>query len=76
LTYAELAIGHGLGRDAALNSLTLGAARAMDLGSRLGSVELGKDADLLVLDGDPLTGTTRIEYVLSGGDVVITPQDR
>jgi imidazolonepropionase-like amidohydrolase len=73
---AELAIGHGLGRDAALNSLTLGAARAMDLGSRLGSVELGKDADLLVLDGDPLTGTTRIEYVLSGGDVVITPQDR
>jgi imidazolonepropionase-like amidohydrolase len=48
----------------------------MDLGSRLGSVELGKDADLLVLDGDPLTGTTRIEYVLSGGDVVITPQDR
>ncbi|HTF87449.1 MAG TPA: amidohydrolase family protein [Planctomycetota bacterium] len=73
---AELAIGHGLDREAAFSALTIGAARALDLGSRLGSVERGKDADLLVLDGDPLAGATHIEYVISGGDVVITPEDR
>jgi imidazolonepropionase-like amidohydrolase len=73
---AELAIGHGLGRDQAFFALTLGAARALDLDARVGSVERGKDADLLVLDGDPLTGSTRIQFVISGGDVVITPEDR
>lgn len=73
---AELAIGHGLDREAAFAALTLGAARAFDLDSRIGSVERGKDADLLVLDGDPLSGATHIKYVLSGGDVVITPEDR
>jgi imidazolonepropionase-like amidohydrolase len=73
---AELAIGHGLDREAAFYALTLGAARMLDLDSRIGSVERGKDADLLVLDGDPLAGASKIEYVLSAGDVVITPEDR
>jgi len=73
---AELAIGHGLDREAAFHALTLGAARALDIDARVGTVERGKDADLLVLDGDPLTGTTRIQFVISGGDVVITPEDR
>ena len=73
---AELAIGNGLDRQAAFSALTIGAARAFDLDGRIGSVELGKDADLLVLDGEPLAGQTRIQYVLSGGDVVITPEER
>ncbi|HUR27632.1 MAG TPA: amidohydrolase family protein [Planctomycetota bacterium] len=73
---AELAIGNGLDRQSALYALTLGAARVLDLDSRIGSVERGKEADLLVLDGDPLMGATRIQYVLSHGDVVITPEDR
>ncbi len=73
---AQLAIGNGLSREAAFSALTLGAARAFDLDHRVGSVEFGKDADLLVLDGEPLAGATRIQYVLSRGDVVITPEDR
>ncbi len=73
---AQLAIGNGLDRQAAFSALTIGAARAFDLDARIGSVELGKDADLLVLDGEPLAGQTRIQYVLSGGDVVITPEER
>jgi imidazolonepropionase-like amidohydrolase len=72
---AELAIGNGLDRDKAFEALTLGAARAFDVGDRLGSVERGKDAELLVLDGDPLVGTTNVRYVISGGRVVVTPED-
>jgi imidazolonepropionase-like amidohydrolase len=70
---ASLAVGHGLERDKALEALTLGAARALDVGDRIGSLERGKDADLLVLDGEPLSSTSRVLYVVSGGDLVVTP---
>lgn len=72
---AQLAIGHGLDRDTAFAALTLGAARALDCADRLGSVERGKDADLLLLDGDPLLTSTHLRYVVSGGSVVVTPED-
>lgn len=72
---AELAIGNGLDREKAFEALTLGAARALDAADRLGSVERGKDAELLVLDGEPLVGTTSVRYVISGGRVVVTPED-
>jgi imidazolonepropionase-like amidohydrolase len=70
---ASLAVGHGLEREKALEALTLGAARALDVSDRIGSLEQGKDADLLVLDGEPLSTTTRVQYVVSGGDVVVGP---
>jgi imidazolonepropionase-like amidohydrolase len=72
---AELAIGNGLDRDKAFEALTLGAARALDVADRLGSVERGRDAELLVLDGEPLVGTTNVRYVISAGRVVVTPED-
>jgi imidazolonepropionase-like amidohydrolase len=72
---AELAIGNGLDREKAFEALTLGAARALDVADRLGSVERGKDAELLVLDGEPLMGTTSVRYVISGGRVAVTPED-
>ncbi len=68
---AALAVSHGLDPDAALNAITLGAANAFDVGDRIGSVERGKDADLLVLDGDPLDTTARIRFVVSQGRVVV-----
>jgi imidazolonepropionase-like amidohydrolase len=72
---AQIAIGNGLPREKAFEALTLGAARAFDVADRIGSIEVGKDADLLVLDGEPLLAATRVRYVLSGGDLVITPEN-
>ncbi|MCE9595358.1 MAG: amidohydrolase family protein [Planctomycetes bacterium] len=72
---AQIAIGNGLPREKAFEALTLGAARAFDVADRIGSVEVGKDADLLVLDGEPLLAATRVRYVLSAGDLVITPEN-
>ena len=66
---AALAVGHGLDRDQALEAITLAPARVFDLGDRIGSVEQGKEADLLVLDGDPLDSTTSVQFVISGGRV-------
>jgi hypothetical protein len=68
-------VGHGLDRDAAFGALTIDAARALDVADRLGSVELGKDGELIVLTGDPLAAATRVQYVISAGRVVVTPED-
>ena len=72
---AELAVGHGLDREAAFEALTLGAARTFDVAGRLGSVEVGKDADLLVLDGMPLEPNTSVQYVLCGGRLAVSPEN-
>jgi imidazolonepropionase-like amidohydrolase len=68
---AALAVGHGLERERAFEALTLGAAEALDASDRIGSLEQGKDADLLVLDGEPLATTTRVLFVISGGELVV-----
>ena len=68
---AAMAVSNGLEREAAFNAITLGAAEAFDVADRIGSVERGKDADLLILDGDPLDTTARIQFVVSQGRVVV-----
>ena len=57
---AALAVRHGMSREAALRALTLNAARMLDLEDRVGSLEPGKDADFIVLDGDPLSVYTQV----------------
>lgn len=67
---AALAVKHGSTRDEALRAVTLGAAKILGVSDRIGSLEEGKDADLVVLSGDPLDLTSRVEMVMIGGRVV------
>jgi imidazolonepropionase-like amidohydrolase len=55
LRSAGLAVRAGLSRDKALYAMTMAGARMLGLDSRIGSLEAGKDADFLVLSGDPLS---------------------
>ena len=64
---AATAVAFGLDREAALHALTLGAARILGLDDRLGSIESGKWANLIVTDGDPLEVRTRIRHVIIRG---------
>jgi imidazolonepropionase-like amidohydrolase len=52
---AALALRAGMSRPGALNALTLAGATMLDLQDRVGSLEAGKDADFIVLSGDPLS---------------------
>ncbi len=72
---AALAIGHGLDRDRAFAALTIKAAEALDVADRVGSIAFGKDADLQVLDGEPLVSTTRVQYVIADGTIVVSPEN-
>jgi imidazolonepropionase-like amidohydrolase len=60
LRTAAMAVRHGMSRDGALEAVTLASARQLDLADRIGSIEPGKDADLVVLSGDPLSVRTRV----------------
>lgn len=60
LRSAALGVRGGLSREKALYSLTMAGARMLDLGDRIGSLEKGKDADFIVLSGDPLSVYTKI----------------
>lgn len=51
----------GLSRETALESLTIQGAKMMDLEDRVGSLVEGKDADFLILDGDPFSVYTHVQ---------------
>jgi len=70
LTVALFAARHGMSRDLALRAVTLTPAEILGVAERVGSIEVGKDADLLVLSGDALASTTRIERVMINGKTV------
>ena len=57
---AALAVRGGLSREKALYALTMANARILDLQDRIGSLEKGKDADFILLSGDPLSVYTHV----------------
>lgn len=67
---AAFAVRGGLDNRKALRTLTLDAARILGVDDRIGSLAPGKDADLLILDGDPLHYRTFVETAIVGGKVV------
>ncbi|MCY2985231.1 MAG: amidohydrolase family protein [Planctomycetota bacterium] len=69
---AAIAASHGLSHDAAIESITISPARILGIQNRVGSLEVGKDADLALYDGDPLEYTTHCVGVIINGKVVST----
>lgn len=67
---AALAAAHGLTASEALSTITIDAARILGIADRVGSIEPGKDADLVLFDGDPFEYTSHVTHVLIDGEVV------
>ncbi len=67
LRSAGLAVRAGLSRERALHAMTLAGAVMLDLDKRIGSLEPGKDADIVILSGDPLSVYTKVEQTWVDG---------
>jgi imidazolonepropionase-like amidohydrolase len=67
---AAVCVGHGIERKDALDAVTRTPADILHLGDRVGSLEPGKDGNVLLLSGDPLSVSTTVQYVVLGGNLV------
>lgn len=59
--HAAMAAAYGLPKDAALKAITLFPAEILGVADRIGSIDVGKDANLIVTTGDPLEITSNVE---------------
>jgi imidazolonepropionase-like amidohydrolase len=69
----ELLVSHGMPPAAAIQAATVNAADLLGLSSEIGSIEPGKSADLIAVQGDPLADVTvlkRVPFVMARGKVV------
>ena len=68
--HAGLAGAYGLPKDEALKSVTLYPAQILGVADRLGSIEVGKTANIVVTDGDILEPRTNIKHVFINGRLI------
>ena len=67
---AAMAVAYGLPVDEGIKSITIYAAEIMGIDDRVGSLEVGKDATLIVTDGNPLEITTLVSMEFIQGRVI------
>lgn len=67
---AAIAVRNGFPREAAIESLTLGAAQLLGVDHRIGTLEAGKDADIALFEDDPFEYTSRTCKVFINGEIV------
>ncbi len=67
---AGLAVKAGMDPFEALKAITINPAKQIGIADRVGSIEVGKDADLVIADGDPMVSDTCIVKVLIDGEPV------
>ncbi len=67
---AAIAAANGLSREDALATITIDAAKIIGVDKRVGSLEAGKDADVVLFDGDPFEYTSHVCGVIVNGQIV------
>jgi len=68
--HAAKAVAFGLPHDEALRALTINPAKIFGVDNRLGSIEKGKDADLIIATGDPLEIRTEVKQLIINGRTI------
>ena len=67
---AALCVGKGMSRSEAIAAVTTAPAEILGLGKRVGSLEVGKDGNVLLFSGEPLSVTSWVEHVVIEGNAV------
>lgn len=66
---AGLCVKSGMDRDEALRAITIHAAQICNVAERVGSLEMGKDADIAIFDGNPLEVAAEVYCTLIDGEI-------
>lgn len=69
LNHVGMAIARGLSFEAALRGITINAAKLLGIEDKVGSIEVGKNADLAIFDGNPFSSLTLCETTIIDGVV-------
>lgn len=67
---AGFAAREGLGIEEGLKAITINAAEICNVSSRVGSIEVGKDADIAIFNGNPMEVFTKTMYTIIDGKIV------
>ena len=67
---AGIAVKHGMREDKALESITINPAKVLGISDRVGSIEIGKDADIVIWDNNPLEIQSNVLYTIIDGKIV------
>ena len=68
--HAAMCAAFGLPKDVALKSITIAPAEIFGVADRIGSLEAGKVANVIVTDGDPLEIVTHVRHLFIGGEEI------
>ena len=72
---AAYAVRYGMDEDKAFRAVTIYPAELLHVNDRIGSIDVGKDADLVILSGEPFDFTSRVEKVIVNGRIVFERAD-
>lgn len=70
VTSAGLAINEGLSEESAWKAITINPAKHIGVEDRVGSLEVGKDADIVMWSGNPFDYKTKVEMTMINGEIV------
>ncbi|TCT12205.1 imidazolonepropionase-like amidohydrolase [Natranaerovirga pectinivora] len=72
---AGFAAKEGLGIEEGLKAITINAAEICSVSHRVGSIEVGKDADIAIFDGNPMEVFTKTLYTIIDGEIVYSEKN-
>jgi len=72
---AAYSVRYGMDEDKAFRAITISPAELLHVDDKIGSIDVGKDADLVILSGEPFDFTSRVEKVIVNGQIVFERAD-
>ncbi|MEG2381927.1 MAG: amidohydrolase family protein, partial [Oscillospiraceae bacterium] len=67
---AGIAVKHGMKQEKAIEAMTINPAKTLGIDDKVGSIEVGKDADIVIWDGSPLEIQSNVLFTIINGKIV------